>query len=1396
MRNLKKILALVMALVMSMSLVTIANAADFTDNDDISYEEAADVMNAIGVIEGYEDGSFDPNGTLVREEAATLVTRMLLGSNASNLGIESSSFDDVAMTRWSAPAIEYCVSLGIIDGAGDGNFYPRGQLTAVAFAKVLLTALGYDADTEGLVGATWSVNTAALAMEVGLDDGIEDLTWNAAITREQAAQMALNTIKAPLVAYEGGMTVVVGDTPVSFGSGDAYYITTTLAREQRISDEQLSNSNDYTVEFGERYFPTLRLNREADEFERPSHTWIYNGDEIGSYTDYDLQVATYTEAITGRELYDLLGSSTIADYSIAYYVDGVSSDVIRESNMIRTNTRDYSTTGNGVLTQVFVDHTNEEITITSVNTYLAQADADYNESRGELSLTVYYSDATGSGKTVDVEVIDSITGYQEGDFMLVNLSGKDSGSNRIADMDVVRVNDVESMVDCTVTRFSKGSYVTVDGEQYDYAAKAFYDDDVLDIYDNNNLTDYTYTFYLDQYGYVIGAEIYEGEANYLFLTGYDMNGSNLSVTTATAAAIFLDGTMTEIRVDVQDTNENIVAYNNGKTAARQYYILSHQGNGGGGDDGESEYNRWFRYTASENSSGTLVYTLEPAEYWVNELATPDGDEINSANVRVSDDDGRRAYGNDDSVYITVDTGTVDLTTSVGITEVNGIYTGVQSVDLEVAPTSENALTSPEASIFALYDEDQYIIGAIIVGEDMNNTQNYAYLLDSDAQSEWNEGNTYFWDVEAVVDGEIVTLTIEDSYSAIRNIRTAVQNQNGLMCRVTYNAEGHVTDIERCTDKAFGNLLDDYVYGSTTWTGTDSDGNAVGTGTDYINREIDPDYDKIYNVEIPSNNRKELNLIGNTLYIGDGDDLGLTILNGAPIIVVQDEQDTDNTLHFTAERYTSVSAALNSLAEGAVDNFHGWISAVLNSNGTAAYLVINSFTPVGVETDNGITASGNVNTFHDNNGTGTYTYNTNGTGANELVLDGSSANATFTMNEWGILTTTIEYTAPEWVPNGATVTLRNLQLSYYGANVGSALATRTATIRNGKATFTWTSSFGEYFGLDVSGFSVNPITSASDEVFSLVNVYYFDETGADISDMMDTVVTDHTLAVGGSTLSIRMPNSANPIDTVNARFWNLRNSTSASTTYDTLKGATGWNLTNNRGANGMGPAIVELSVSGMESLYTVTNIPATTLGTQYSGTPTEFAGLTLSVSLSRTTGIQAGGTVLVTGATIDTPIGAASDVGMKVTLSNGTELYFANTTSISAVVENGSFIVDSDMTLRVTRVEKVAAPTITNVDYNDLDGSGTWTANDTIVVHFSEKLGTTPTQTGSDESKLPGTLAADGMSITYKANAALTTNGTFVLSGFSSAETGVVQNGTYTITFGSNNSNTAQPTFAP
>ena len=907
MRNLKKILALVLALVMSLSLVTIANAADFTDSDDISYEEAADVMSTIGVIEGFENGSFDPDGTLTREQAAKLVTYMLLGTNADRLGVEGSTFKDVAATRWSASAIEYCASLGLIDGAGDGNFYPAGQLTANAFAKILLTALGYSSEKEGMTGTSWSVNVAALAIEVGLDNGIEDLSWTDVLSREEAAQMALNAIQAPLVAYENDVTIVVGDTPVSFGSGDAYYVTTTLAREQRISTQRLSNTNDYTVEFGERYFPNLRLVSESDEFERPSHTWVYENEEIGTYVDYNLLQETYTEGVTGETLYNLLGRTAIADYELEVYVDGVDkldeTGGISKADLRRNNDDDLAPTGNGVLTQVFMDHDNEVITITCINTYLAQANGDYNERNETVSLTIYESNATGTTQRVEYIDVPEIEDLTEGQYVLVNMSGKDRSGNKL---EVVKVEDVEILTDATVTRFSQsgGEFksLTADGEAYNASEKSFYDiDNVLNDYNSDYLTDMTYNVYLDQYGYAIGVDLYEGTLNYVFITGYDRGQSYISVKTAQAAGIFLDGSMEEITVNVTATNKNIK-----NTLADGYkggYFAEWN------NDGASALNRWYTYTERDG-----VYTLKPATQSFSSKYTADAT-INCSNVRVEDgvNSGIRAYGNDDSVFITVDQGVVDHDPSgQAITEVTGLYTGVQNVDIEI----DKSEVVTDWAVHTVYDKDNYIIASIVVGEAQGSIANYAYILDTDADVEWidNDG-TYYWEFDAVVDGEVVTLTVRSKYEDVFSDLQAAAAA-GKVVELRYDGE-YVTSVK-----------DDL----KAYVNTDLNGST--DGFDYYNISMNG---KTYPDHV-------LTLRGRTMYVTETwSDYGLTFTSDAKAVVRQDEDEKTNVI----TEYGSVSEAIAALADADPDTteleYDGQITAVLNSQGVAEWIVFDSST---------------------------------------------------------------------------------------------------------------------------------------------------------------------------------------------------------------------------------------------------------------------------------------------------------------------------------------------------------------------------------------------------------------------------------------------------------------------
>ena len=199
--NLKKVLALVLAFACAFTMFA---GAAFTGSADIKVDtEVVDTLVSLGVVNGYDDGSFKPNGTVTRAEMAKMIYVLRTGnSDASAYNDDKTSFTDIG-SHWARGYIKYCQSLGIIAGKSNTKFCPNDKVTAQEAAKMLLVTLGYDATKAGLTGAGWASKTNALADENGL---LEDVTtsFTAACPRQYAAQLIYNAIFAHTVVLRDG----------------------------------------------------------------------------------------------------------------------------------------------------------------------------------------------------------------------------------------------------------------------------------------------------------------------------------------------------------------------------------------------------------------------------------------------------------------------------------------------------------------------------------------------------------------------------------------------------------------------------------------------------------------------------------------------------------------------------------------------------------------------------------------------------------------------------------------------------------------------------------------------------------------------------------------------------------------------------------------------------------------------------------------------------------------------------------------------------------------------------------------------------------------------------------------------------------------------------------------
>ena len=740
----KKLLALVLALVMYMSLVTISNAA-YSDKADIDLKEAVDVLSAVGVFEG-SDGKFDPKANLTREQAAKLVAYLQLSQKSADALVGGNKFTDVAANRWSAGYVDYCATTGVVAGVGNGQFNPTGSLTALQFGKMLLVCLGYDATTENLTGADWQINTSKLMASAKLLKGLDSVKANDVITREQAAQMMLNAIKAPTVEYDTkGSTITIGGTVIGIGGSKATYVTATVAEDKsanNIGKTQLTNTGAYTVELGEKLFSNLKLNSDTDAFERPVTVWTLKAEKIGSYANTpDL---TYTAEVKLGTIYSDLGTSKKLVYSnddvdvahgeenvFAYYADGTINASLGKGDIAKGN--DQKVGGNGVLIEVYYDDVANTAKVVEINTYggeVTSARAKTASKDANVTVTPLNAGKGGNYETEDFKV-DDIVAYNY--------------STKTGDAGVKNVVAAEKVTG-ELTGYTAGKSVVVGGTTYKFNKAASIDTSALAGAIDNDVT-----LALDKYGYVLNVNTDATSTNYAVVLKYQDKGS---FDDAKAELLFTDGTTKT--VELKD-NADV------ETGSLVSYTITNKG----------KYDLKVLEKTPDTETGVTLTTKGSSTIRIGSVVKANGKTIFLVATK---------SGNSDTVY----------TSYTGIANVPTITAGSTAAKVNAYVKSGSAATVV------------YIDATAATTSVESSTKDVVFVKGSSttgASYDTKKGTFYTYD--AIVNGEITTIDSADKITSYALYTSMATDENGV---VKLSADGSVfsgTGTDKAANDAIG-----------------------------------------------------------------------------------------------------------------------------------------------------------------------------------------------------------------------------------------------------------------------------------------------------------------------------------------------------------------------------------------------------------------------------------------------------------------------------------------------------------------------------------------------------------------------------------------------------------------
>ena len=393
MRNLKRALSLALAAIMLIGMMVVSASAagfdDFSDKDEIVNKDAVSMLTILGVINGKEDGSFfDPAGNVTRAEMAKMIATVLnQGADVDGLYVGMNTGLTDVKGHWAESYINYCYSLGIIAGRGNGKFDPAATVTGNEAAKMLLVAAGYDAQLEGLTGADWAIKTASLASTLGIFDNLSVATSDP-LTRDNAALLIYNALDIEMIQkYENGYAIAFTDhrTLLSAKYG-VYKIEGVVVSNEEAAlnntDSDFASAKGKTTMENVKVYASTTSNTTTGEYEEVKGQVVFNvsttADMLGK------TVTMYAKKTT------VLSNSTV----LGVYLDDAS-NVVKTTADTQDTMKDFLK-GTGLST--------DKDTAYYVNYGVMDSEADATEALGFDAKTGRFTNVNGKTNAYGVEM--------------------------------------------------------------------------------------------------------------------------------------------------------------------------------------------------------------------------------------------------------------------------------------------------------------------------------------------------------------------------------------------------------------------------------------------------------------------------------------------------------------------------------------------------------------------------------------------------------------------------------------------------------------------------------------------------------------------------------------------------------------------------------------------------------------------------------------------------------------------------------------------------------------------------------------------------------------------------------------------------------------------------------